>query len=266
MTLDDMVNQWEIEGNKIYLDAEISEDFKKVDFTSAKNNTFFVESHNPVKSKNLLKIHNQFYREQNQEKFVPYMDMLCDMFNNNLPNEEIDLGELIVHSDEDLKDVIKLYNLNESGFLVSERAISVLEKFNIGKFRLYPITLIHRNKKYENYKYLKFQNYADKYVDFKKSFFFTQNELLGFESRKIVKIESVEDYDLKLEELIAENDITASIELKEIFLKENNLDLFSFWEVGSRGDVFCSMKLFESFQEKNITGLNFRDTTVVKNI
>jgi len=265
--LDKIAIEWEKEEESFFLDVDFSNDFVQIKLPVAKKRAWQVKDHDILESSNLVEIYDKFYRQENNEDFIPYFDMISDIFKiDYLPPYQIDLGEVIIYPNEELTDIISGFdgNFGGMGWLMSDKAISQLENFNIGQSKIYSVLVKHKGKTFDNYKYLRFINYGDSFVDFNKSNFFKQEDYLNFDSREILKAESFDDIDSKRKSLNKKSENLFSIEPKEIFMKPNNLDLFSFSKLHTI-DIFCSIKLAEKLKAESITGFKYIRTTKVKN-
>jgi hypothetical protein len=188
--------------------------------------------------------------------------MISEIFKRNfLPPENINLGFVTLYDEEKVTDVISGFegNYGNNGWLMSERLITILKDFNVGQYKTYEVNINHRNRTYANYKYFRFINNADNYVDFSKSTFYKMKGFVRLDTREIIPIKSINDINETKEKL----DKGWFLGPKEMFLKSNTLDLFKFSKLNSVHS-FCSIKLAERLKKEGITGFNFQETTLVK--
>jgi hypothetical protein len=270
--LDKLAIKWKKEDDNFFLDCPFSNDYVEIEIVETKKHAWPIDEHEIGESKNLMTIFETNYRNSNHSGFVPYFDMIDEMFSDkSFPPPELDLGTIIVFDDVELTDVLSGVegNFGNNGWVVSMKLMNLLSRFNIGKFETYSLNARHRNNLLSNYVYLHFYNYADKYVDFSKSNFYLQKgSSLDVDNRTVItvdslsKIEEIENIqNAKLERDDWKN--LASIHPKEIFLLQNDLDLFKFEDL-STTDFFMSTRLAKEIDKEKITGFDLKRTTKLK--
>lgn len=258
--------QWKNDEEQFFLDVNFSTSYFKLHSPVGKRNAWAVKNHGIGKSTNLESIFNDKFRKPRSKKVVPLMSMLIAVFgDNSFAPEELDLGKVDIHSEFKLSDSFGwLGNLQRSGWIISRRLLDILRQFNVGEFKAYKIAVNHKRINYDNYVYFHFLNYADKFVDYSKSSFYTQEGMLEFDSRKLIAIDSAKD--LKSEETkFRKKNEKLGIYPKELFLTDNNLDLFKFDDL-LLDDYFISKRLAEKFVKEKVTGFELLQTTRVKKL
>ena len=81
-----------------------------------------------------------------------FTDILED---DGLPDALPEVGKLILYDSSKLTDFIKGSFLDQYGFIVSDRAKSILVHFNLGIHKFYPLTLMQKGELYRNYWFFK---------------------------------------------------------------------------------------------------------------
>ena len=261
-----MAIQWNHDEEQFFLDVDFSTSYFKLHSPLGKRNAWAVKSHGIGKSTNLESIYNDKFRKPGNQKIVPLMSMMIAVFgNDSFAPEELDLGKVVIHSEFKLSDSFGwLGNLQRSGWIISRRLLDILAQFNVGKFKAYKIAVNHKGINYDNYVYFHFLNYADTFIDYSKSSFYTQEGFLKFESRKPIVIHSAKD--LKSQEsTFTKTGKNLDICPKELFLTDNNLDLFKF-KRPFLDEYFISKRLAERFVKEKVTGFELLQTTRVKKL
>lgn len=196
------------------------------------------------------------------ERLSPDFDTLAnntqgDLTSNGFPDFEPIFSKLILKSRSKETDFI---NDNGSiggiGFIVSQRAMSILREFNLPQHKFYPLIYMKRIEK-ETFTekegmYYWFQLVFEKnydWIDFEKSRFYTCDT---FHENK----ESIQVSDKKLLVQITEIDETY-LEFEELVFNSKysieNQDLFMFrfmW-----GEVYISQRLKDRLEKEKITGV-----------
>jgi hypothetical protein len=126
-----------------------------------------------------------------------------------------------------------------------------------------------KNNYSDDYVYLHYYAFADEFVDYTQSKFYKEVGSWNYESRMLISISSfhaIKETENLLNEGIDVNDFDNRVHVhpKEIFLKENTLDLFKF-DTLKIIECFMSDKLRQTLLQENITGLELNQTTKVKN-
>ncbi len=200
--LDDMALQWNKEEEKFFLDVPYSTDYFLLDNPIGTRNASAIKEHNILRSTNLKTIFNEKYRDLSTPDFVPLFSMLLEVFTyGSFAPEELDLGSVIINTDFRLDDCLgEIGNIERNGWVINQRLLEILKQFNIGEYKTYKIRVVYKGTSYDNYVYFHFFNYADKYVDYSKSKFYTKD---GFDDKtsKLIDISSEDEFISKGEEL-----------------------------------------------------------------
>lgn len=262
--LDVMAIQWKKEEEQFFLDVPYSADYFLLDNPVGKRSHRAIKQHNILESKNLESLFNKTCRKPSTPAFVPWMNMLLDVFPyGSFAPDELDLGSATINTDYKLDDCLgELGNIDNSGWVINQRLLELLKQFNIGEYRTYKIRVVYKGTSYDNYVYFHFFNYADQYVDYSKSKFYTKD---GFDdkTRKLIDISSAEEFKSKDEKLGRYTGVDISLYPKELFLTENNLNLFKFDELRFY-NYFISKRLAEKLIAEKVTGFEIFQTTKVK--
>lgn len=169
-------------------------------------------------------------------------------------------------------------NISADGFLMSEKAKSVFEKFDLGNHQFYEIKIIIRPKSFFSKKeaktfywlHLIFDETDQDYVDFPNSVFIAEASKGGKElSRTEFVFKSKEDWNTfrldKHQKWLENSDINPFYKLrpKNLILKKGNIpDLLGLGRVAV-GEKFFSRNLAIAIKENKLTGLSLKGTTMV---
>jgi len=268
--LDQIASQWKSEEESFFLDTEFSEKYIKVEMPIGKKHAWQIENHEISKSENLESLFEAHYRKDTDENFVPLMDMYYRMMREGtFAPPELDLGMVKLYSEAKLTDVVN--GIEGGGWIVSRRLFEILKKFNIGEYQEYKIAVKSKKVVSEDYVYLHFVSYADKYVDFPQSVFYKGKGYFDFAARQIMpesfhstdELQALSD---QLNEGVNFGDFNkrVSIQSKIIVLKPNELDIFKFKNYLLCREQFISARLAQTLLDEKITGLDFIKTTKVK--
>lgn len=268
--LDRIALQWKSEEESFFLDTEFSEKYIRVEMPIGKKHAWQVEHHNISKSVNLESLFEAHYRTEEDDEFVPLMDMYTRMMKKDVfAPAELDLGVVRLYHEAKLTDVVK--GIEGGGWIVSKRLFEILKDFNIGVYQHYKIAVKSKKVVSEDYVYLHFISYADEYVDFPQSVFYKGKGYFDFAAREIMpesfnSIEEVKALSDQWNEGVAFFDIDKRINIqsKTVILKPNELDIFRFKSHFLSGEQFISARLAQTLLDEKITGLEFIKTTKVK--
>ena len=91
----------------------------------------------------------------------------------SLSNEVLEFKKIELHKSAKLTDCISTSAFSAYAFLLSEKAIAILKKFNLGTYKIYPATVFHKGEQFE-YGVLHFVNDLHDKMNFSKSLFYVQ--------------------------------------------------------------------------------------------
>lgn len=174
---------------------------------------------------------------------------------NGLPDKLPELVKVFLYSSSKLTDFIKGSFLEQYGLIVSTKAKVVLEQFNIGKHKFYPIILNQKNIDYDDYYFFKSLTNANEYIDIKKSSFYLQDGYFNKDTKRPVTFASYEEIETFRLKNTGNN---IYIFAEKIFLNENfpDYDYFTINEFGIN-DIFISPNLADGL--KMLTGINLKN-------
>jgi hypothetical protein len=112
---------------------------------------------------------------------------------NRLPDELPKVGKFQLYDSSKLTDFIKGSFLEQYGLIVSEKAKTVLTKFNLGNHKFFPLTVCYKNIDYNNYFFLKCLTTSNDYIDFGKTDFYTQKSFFDKESKSQIAFKTKEE-------------------------------------------------------------------------
>lgn len=262
--LDKIASKWTDEENKFFENQSDSKDFFQIELTGNKRTGDQIEDWKSPSVQLMEKYFKNWDGGSELSFEIPeggeikeFHDLLHD---ENVPEELPEIGQMTLYKSSRITDFIKGSFLEQYGFIVSDKAKDILDKFNLGKHKYYPLEVIHKNQTYSNYRFLRSSASVKDYVDFEKSNFYKQKGLFDFSSREPIAINSKEElkaYRSKVEG----HDIyvkASEINLKGDFPK---YDLFVSKEYGVQG-TFISTKLKAEITE--LTGIDIKTTKRIK--
>jgi len=113
---------------------------------------------------------------------------------NGLPDELPEVGKFLLYDSSKLTDFIKGSFLEQYGFIVSEKAKTLLTQFNLGHHKFFPITICHKDIDYNNYFFLKCLTTSYDYVDFGRTDFHTQKGFFDKESKRQIEFKTKDEF------------------------------------------------------------------------
>ncbi len=276
--IDEIAMNFINETNVTHLDVPYSNDYVIVNLPVGKRYAFQVENHNITNSESLKALFNAHYRNSNHKEVVPYFNMMGEMFENDkFAPAELDFGTIELHYGNKITDIISGVsgNFGNHGWVISNRLFEIFKQFNIGKYQQYNIVVKSRGVVSNDHVYLHFINYADDFIDYSKSKFYMHKRLppgdfsyMG-KPKTEVSFASHEELELvkaKMNEGLDLFDVGwTTIYPLQIFLKNNNLDLFKFNKLLDI-ETYMSAALVAKIAEENITGLELKRTMRVKDL
>ena len=256
------------DDDKFFKDAAYSNDYVAVDTPVGKTRMSQVDNHELQKSKNLESIFEKEYRKKSTPKFVPLFDMISTMFGGDkFAPPQLDLGKAILYSEAKPTDIISGLegNFGNHGWVVSTRLFELLKQFNIGRYQPYKIVIQSKKKDYPDYVYLHFISYADKFIDYSRSKFYTEQD--DEDTRKVITFESAKD--MKQKKLDMNKGLSpfdngyTYVHPKEIYMQKNTSDFFQFKDLICI-DTFMAANLAKKILSEGMTGFKFIQTRMVK--
>jgi hypothetical protein len=247
--LEIVANDWTSRSNEFFIDQEVSSDFLELNYKF---------HFTPVKD---YTTPSQVEREKEYSKgnfeftgtFIDYHELFAE---DKLPNKLPEKITFILPKNRKLTDFVGSGFLCSYGFLISQKVLEIILKYNLGNYKTYPVEILHKDQLHTNYYFFAFRNELSDYINFEKSTFFYQKEYLKFESRKQITINSKEDYLKYTEE---ERDYIHA----KLFVFQDKIrpDLFTI-DKFVFGDTFISKGLTNELS--NCTGLKIEETKRVK--
>jgi hypothetical protein len=179
---------------------------------------------------------------------------------NGLPDELPEVGKFLLFESSRLTDFIKGSFLEQYGLIVSEKAKTLLTKFNLGNHNYFPITILHKGIVHDNYFFLKCLTNSNEYVDCNLSDFYTQEGFFDKQSKKQIKFETKEEFTDFIQKTPSHKLylFTDNIILNDRF---PNFDLFKINDYGFN-EMLVSKELANSLNK--LTGITLTKTTKVK--
>lgn len=136
------------------------------------------------------------------------------------------LGYMQLYKSSKVTDFVTGSFLSQYGLIISQSAKEIFEAYNLGEARFYPITLEHNGNFYSNYFFLKTLSSAVEFIDYRKSCFYKQRGFSDFDTREVIEIDSIEEYEDYRKNL---SDQEVFIYMKSIALNDSfpNYDYFT---------------------------------------
>lgn len=187
---------------------------------------------------------------------------------SKIPKKLPEFGYLEMYKSSKITDFVHSDFLENSGMMVSQKAKSILEKFEIGNFRFYPILIEHKDTKYPYFFFRCDNNFDDK-VDIENSSFYIQKpssfDASDRVNKKFKNHKEIElflsknqglDYDDKSFVYLDQVTFQAGVFLSDIlFLKRY---------MSGRSKMYISKHLKEALCE--CSGIKFEPTKRIKNV
>ena len=96
---------------------------------------------------------------------------------HEFPKIKIEFKEVHIHDTSKLTDCISDAAISAHGFILSDKALEVFRKYDLGTYKIYPMNLYHKSVKYD-YGFLHILNDMIDLIDFERSTFFVE-KLIG---------------------------------------------------------------------------------------
>jgi len=241
--LNDWVDGMISEEGTYFTDLPYSDDFFILNLANSKRHVFPVETwQRPDIIKTEEIVINPNGGKTTIFKSVCDWDKYDRLFENNqVPSNIPDFGFFILHKSSKVTDIICSHSAStflSDSLLLSSKAKEVFIGCNAGQKGIYPTSLELKGVRHNDYYFFKYSVTAADYIDYNKSIFYSQDDLLDFGSRKIVELNSlkdIEDYAIGNHLLILAKQIVFNSDFPD-------LDLFYFnGEFGLSG-IYISKK------------------------
>lgn len=262
--LDKIANKWTDEEKKFFENQIDSKDIFQLELTGNKRTGDQIEN---WKSPSVLKMEQHFKNwdgklELNFEikeggEIRTFNELLGG---ESVPQELPEIGQMILYKSSKITDFIKGSFLEQYGLIVSDKAKSILDSFNIGHHKYYPLEIVHKSEIYSDYWFLRSSASVKEYIDFEKSIFYRQKGLFGFSSRELIEINSKEELNTYRSKVEGQD---IYVKASEIYLNHDfpNYDLFVSKEYGIQG-IFISTQL--KTRITSLTGMEIKSTKRIK--
>lgn len=169
------------------------------------------------------------------------------------PDFEIDIEHLKLEKGARLTDFLSYYPEIRGGgnFIISERAVEILKKFNLPNYKLYSVTIFSNDTSeiIKNYKLLHCLPLPYDVIDFSKTTFFKGNRIRG---KSLFNLSSYHVFEERKNEDV--------FQIENLFLNENfDRKLDYFISRVSIPDVFISERLRDAIRIEGLTGLEITE-------
>tara|TARA_B100000674_G_C37661474_1_gene832699 strand:- start:29 stop:793 length:765 start_codon:yes stop_codon:yes gene_type:complete len=181
---------------------------------------------------------------------------------DEIPEVLPEIGDMQLYKSAKPTDFITGSFLEQYGLIISKQAMEILETFNLGEFKCFPLGIIHKKKTYNNYFFIKFHFNYSPFINYKESEFFVQTEMVDPNSKVKIDLNSQEEVSNKNKELIKKFNIVRS---SLIYLNSNfpQIDLFKLRKFGQH-KLIISKHLAEAL--KGLSGIEITPVTTIKKL
>lgn len=192
------------------------------------------------------------------------MSVYFELFEKTpLPKSLPDSGYFTLYKSSKLTDFISGSFLSKYGIIISPRAKKILEKYQLGSHKFYPLYLEYKSEKHEYYLF-RFLNTADPYLEIDKSEFYVN--IYSYdpqEDRKVARFANesqISDFQKTQEELELEDSEYLTLKTAKLHLSFPKWDVFMFHRYvhGSQPKMIVSERLSDDL--KHLTGLDLVPT------
>jgi hypothetical protein len=182
---------------------------------------------------------------------------------HEFPKIKIEFKEVHIYNTAKLTDCISCTAISAHGFILSDKALEVFKKYDLGTYQIYPMNLFYKNAKY-NYGFLHILNNTIDLIDFERSRFFVE-KLIGGHAFDI-QIKDKEDFIENRK--LAENGILEGTEKywdvsfkSAVFNNVKTPDFFTLTGCGVK--KFITKPLKEEILKNKLTGFELMPTTLI---
>ncbi len=147
--------------------------------------------------------------------------------------------------------------------LMSTKLKDILIDYSKEDAQYFQCSIFHKNIEYENYWIINPYKYRQEFIDIDKSFA-KWRRILGIGNEEsIVKISSLQDFQIKSEELSKSGKY---LYFNNFYLKNVSKDFFLLQRIEGGGiGYFCSEKLKKEIEDTNCTGIEFQPLNLTFN-
>mgnify|MGYP001181210212 CR=1 FL=1 len=172
------------------------------------------------------------------------------------------IGEMQLYKSAKVTDFITGSFLESYGLIISQKAKEVLESFNLGEFKTFPLGIIYKKDTFSNYHFLKFFFDFSPFINYKESQFFVQTKITDPKSQESLNLNSKEEVNNKNKELFKTLNFVKS---STVILNSNlpQIDLFKFNEFG-KNQMLISKGLADAL--KGLSGIEVKPVPSIKKL
>ncbi len=183
-------------------------------------------------------------------------DSVWNISHNVFPDYMPNLNSYLLDKEAKLTDFVSK-NSPYFGFLVSEKAKQVLQRFHLPIHKFYPASIIKQDKNKENYFLFHYISDFSSVIDYPKSIFsvvqvlkIKENFTVNNENELLQKIESVLPY--------------SKVVSKKISIQQGNKINYDLFLISSNDPrTYISHRLKTALEEAHITGIEIVPTDVI---
>jgi hypothetical protein len=257
--------KWIKDENEYFQNQAISEHFFKLTLLGNKRTGDQIEYWKSPTSEIIDKLYEDFAKNPESTLEIPKGGSMDDfhklLTGNNVPKKLPEIGKMVLYKSSKISDFISGSFLKQYGLIINEKTRNVLTDFNLGNYKCFQFDLIHKDKVYPDYYFLRNSASITEHIDYEKSKFYIQKGLLNYDQRENVNLNSLKDIE-ELRKEVSGKEIL--ILASELVLNEKfpNFDLFKSDVYGVRG-IYISEQLKNALN--NLSGIEIEDNNRIKN-
>lgn len=182
-----------------------------------------------------------------------------------IPKKLPEIGCLKLYKSSKVTDFILSDVLGNQGMFVSKKAKSIIQLYNIGKFKFYPVEIEHNEIRYKDYYFFRCDNNVDGFIDFENSYFYSQKPSFDAQGRTRMKFKSEKEIETFLKRNEGKDyDDCEFIRSEQIVFQRNFPDMDFFFLkrfIFGGSKPYISKRLKEALSE--CTGIEFEQTKMI---
>lgn len=182
---------------------------------------------------------------------------------HEFPRIKIEFKEVRIHDASKLTDCISDAAISAHGFILSDKALEVFRKYDLGTYQIYPMNLFHKNVKYD-YGFLHILNNIIDLIDFERSTFFVEKLIGGYAFD--IKIKDKADF-IEKRKLAGDGTLEGTEKWWDVSFKSavfKNVKTPDFFNLTGCGiKKFITKNLKEEISKNKLTGFEIMPTPII---
>jgi hypothetical protein len=182
---------------------------------------------------------------------------------HEFPSINIEFKEVHIHDTSKLTDCISDAAISAHGFILSDKALEVFRKYDLGTYKVYPMNLYHKNIKYD-YGFLHILNDMVDLIDFERSTFFVEKLIGGhaFDIKVKGKADFIEKRKLAGNGTLEGTEKYWDVSFRSaVFKNVKTPDFFTL--TGCGVTKFITKNLKEEISKNKLTGFEIMPTPII---